>query len=208
MCSDGHQSVRYNRRVNRTHLEYLASPAWAERLLADLVPWIDSVAELGDDVLEVGPGPGLTTDILRSRAARVTAIEVDAELAGALAERLEGTNVTVLHADASKADLASGRFSAATCFSVLHHVPSVEAQDELLAEICRVLQPGAALFAVDARDLDFIRDAHEDDTFVPLHEHTLVERLLAAGFEHADVEIGDYELRFIARKSGSDPTRS
>ena len=53
--------------MNEFHLQMLASPMWAEMLQRDLLPWVDSVADLGDDVLEVGPGPGLTTDLLRER---------------------------------------------------------------------------------------------------------------------------------------------
>jgi len=45
--------------------EFLASPDWARMLETDLLPWLGRVADLGDDVLEVGPGPGLTTDKLR-----------------------------------------------------------------------------------------------------------------------------------------------
>jgi hypothetical protein len=37
-------------------------------LAKDLLPWVSSVADLGADVLEIGPGPGLTTDLLRKRA--------------------------------------------------------------------------------------------------------------------------------------------
>jgi SAM-dependent methyltransferase len=185
--------------MNRAHLDYLASEDWKERLQADLVPWIERVADLGDDVLEIGPGPGLTTDILRARAARVTAVEVDGDLAAALAGRLAGTNVDVLHADAATVDLPPGRFSAATCFSMLHHVPTPARQDEVLAAVRRLLRPGAALFAVDTRDLDFIRDAHADDTYVPLDEDTLVARVRAAGFADCALEVGDYEIRFVAR---------
>lgn len=187
--------------MNRTHLDYLASPAWAARLEADLIPWIDAVADLGDDVLEIGPGPGLTTDILRARTERVTAVEIDDDLAAALTERLAGTNVTVLNGDAAAVDLPTDRFTAATCFSVLHHVPGVEHQDRVLAAILRLLRPGAALFAVDTRDLDWLRDAHHDDVFVPLDESTLADRLRAIGFAEADVEVGEYELRFVARKA-------
>jgi SAM-dependent methyltransferase len=185
--------------VNRTHLDYLASDAWRERLAVDLVPWIEAVADLGDDVLEIGPGPGLTTDILRARADRVTAVEIDDDLAAALRARLADTNVEVLHGDAATVDLPDGRFSAATCFSVLHHVPSPEQQDAVLAGIRRKLHPGAALFAVDARDLDWLRDAHEDDTFVPLDEATLADRLQRAGFATSEIDVGDYEIRFVAR---------
>ena len=185
--------------MNRTHLDYLASDLWAERLRTDLIPWIDAVADLGDDVLEIGPGPGLTTDIVRARTAHVTAVEVDPDLAAALTERLAGTNVDVIEGDAAELDLPDGRFTAATCFSVLHHVPTVEHQDRVLASIARRLRPGAALFAVDARDLDWLRDAHDDDTFVPLDPATLDDRLHAAGFADVDLDVGEFELRFVAR---------
>jgi SAM-dependent methyltransferase len=189
--------------MNQAHLDYLGSDDWKDRLEADLVPWIERVADLGDDVLEIGPGPGLTTDILRARTAHVTAVELDDALAAALAERLAGTNVEVVHADAATVDLPHSRYSAATCFSVLHHVPTPGKQDEVFAAIRRMLRPGAALFAVDARDIDFIREVHVDDTFVPLDEHTLTDRLLAAGFADCELEVGEYELRFVARTSGA-----
>jgi SAM-dependent methyltransferase len=169
-------------------------------LQTDLLPWLERVADLGDDVLEVGPGPGLTTDLLRQRAAKVTAVELDRALAGSLAERLAGTNVEVIHGDASDTGLVADRFSAATCFSVIHHVPSPAAQDRLLAEIYRVLRPGAALFATDSRDLDFIRSFHEDDIFVPLGEDDVATRLAAIGFVDVDIEVGDFEIRFSATK--------
>jgi SAM-dependent methyltransferase len=186
--------------VNQAHLEFLASPEWARMLEIDLLPWLERVGELGDDVLEVGPGSGLTTDLLRPRAARITAVELDGKLAHALAERLDTTNVDVIHGDATNSGLASNRFSAATCFSVLHHVPSPEAQDRILAEIYRVLRPGAALFATDSRDLDIIRLFHKDDIFVPLGDDTIAPRLAAVGFVEIDAEAGDYDIRFSARK--------
>jgi ubiquinone/menaquinone biosynthesis C-methylase UbiE len=187
--------------MNRSHLEYLASPAWAERLRADLVPWIERVADLGDDVLEVGPGPGLTTDLLRERAGRVTAVELDDALATKLALRLATSNVEVVTGDATRLAFEADRFSAVTAFSMLHHVPTAEQQDAILREACRVLRPGGGLFATDARDLDAIRQGHEDDTFVPLPPETLVGRLEAAGFSDVQIEVGDYEIRFSARKA-------
>src|SRR5437588_3708492 len=143
--------------MNETHLQFLASPEWARMLETDLLPWLVGVADLGDDVLEVGPGPGLTTDLLRERTAKLTTVEVDAQLAIALAARLSGTNVEVIHADATDSGLASDRFSAATCFSMLHHVPSSELQDLLFAELHRVLRPAGALVGVDAVDNELIR---------------------------------------------------
>src|ERR1700736_6347890 len=115
--------------MNESHLKFLASPEWAQMLETDLLPWLVGVADLGDDVVEVGPGPGLTTDLLRQRTTRVTAVEVDAGLAAALATRLSGTNVEVIHRDGTDTGLPPNRFSAATCFAMLHHMPTPELQD-------------------------------------------------------------------------------
>lgn len=186
--------------MNETHTAYLASDDWADRLRTNLLPWIDRHAALGDDILEIGPGPGLTTDILRERAGAVTAVEIDGELAARLAARLGASNVEVVHGDARQLDFAAGRFTAVTCFSMLHHVPTVQLQDAILREACRVLQPGGWLIAADTLDLEAIRAGHEGDTFLPLPPETLERRLETAGFERVQLEIGDYELRFSARK--------
>jgi SAM-dependent methyltransferase len=186
--------------MNEAHLNYLASPEWAARLESDLLPWIERVAKLGNDVLEIGPGPGLTTDILRRRSVRVTAVEMDSALAKSLAQRLQGTNVDVVEGDAAALAFDSDRFSAATAFSVLHHVPTGAQQDRILGEILRVLAPGGGLFATDARDLENIRKAHENDTFHPLPTDTLVRRLERIGFQHINVEIAEYEIRVVAYK--------
>jgi 16S rRNA A1518/A1519 N6-dimethyltransferase RsmA/KsgA/DIM1 with predicted DNA glycosylase/AP lyase activity len=51
----------------------------------------------GDDVLEIGPGPGVTTDLLRTLVPRLTTLEVDADSAAALQQRLDGSGVRVVH---------------------------------------------------------------------------------------------------------------
>jgi SAM-dependent methyltransferase len=197
--------------MNQAHLEFLASPWWANYLETELLPWVLGATDLGDDVLEVGPGPGLTTDLLRRRVLTLTAVEVDGDLAGALADRLAGTNVEVVHADATESGLATDRFSAATCFTMLHHVPSPELQDRLFAEVRRVLRAGGTFIGTDSIDSDAIRQGHVDDVFVPVDPATLGLRLEAAGFVDVSVERasdawGD-RVRFHARKpvpGGSD----
>jgi len=186
--------------MNESHLRALASPQWAQILENNLLPWVTSVADLGDDVIEVGPGPGLSTDLLRRGAARVTAVEIDPVLAGALTERLAGTNVVVVNGNAAETGFPGGRFSAAACFSMLHHVPTADEQDRIFRELFRVLRPGGVLVAVDAYDNARIREAHTDDVFVPLDPETLADRLAAAGFAGVGIERAEYEIRFYAGK--------
>ncbi len=193
--------------MNEAHLQFLASPDWARWLETELLPWLAQVAELGDDVLEVGPGPGLTTDLLRQRAPKVTAVEIDADLASALATRLAGTNVEVVHADATDTGLAANRFSAATCFSMLHHVPSPEMQDRVFTEVHRLLRPGGAFLGTDSVDGELIRQFHDGDVFVPIPPEDLGRRLEQAGFEALNVDVGEFELRFHARKPSSQVER-
>src|SRR5256885_13331787 len=42
--------------------------------------------------------------------------------------------------DATKSALPNDRFTTATCFSMLHHMPEARMQDELFAEVHRVLR--------------------------------------------------------------------
>ena len=186
--------------MNQAHLDFLASPAWARWLETELLPWLLTVGDLGDDLLEIGPGPGLTTDLLRARVRRITAVELDSSLASALAARMAGTNVDVVHADATASGLPSDRFSAAACFSMLHHIPTPADQDRLFAEVYRVLRPGGSFVATDSQDLDVIRVFHEQDIFVPLDPDELCDRLRSAGFTTIEVSPTDFEIRFSARK--------
>jgi SAM-dependent methyltransferase len=173
--------------MNERHLQLCASAEWAETVQHEILPWALGGRNLGDDVLEVGPGPGMTTDVLRRTIARLTAVEVDAHLASALAQRLAGSNVDVVHADGRSLPFENGRFSGATSFTMLHHVPSAAEQDRLLAELRRVLRPRGLLIGVDSIDGPEWRDLHTGDICVPIDPDKLAERLLHAGF--VDVEV-------------------
>ncbi|MGN6474860.1 MAG: class I SAM-dependent methyltransferase [Mycobacteriales bacterium] len=189
--------------MNKGHLEFLASPAWTEMLKTDLLPWVDSVGDLGDNVIEIGPGPGLTTDLVRPRVSSLTAIELDDDLAAALQQRMAGTNVNVMHADATRTGLPTGEFSTVLCFSMLHHMTSPEQQDLLFVEVNRLLRPGGLFVGVDAVDSDFMREVHVDDTYVPVGLDNVTDRFSAAGLGGIVIEPGDYQFRFRATKPGA-----
>jgi len=181
--------------MNDAHLEFCASPEWRQMVEELVMPPALQGQDLGDDVIEVGPGPGFTTDVLRKRTAHLTAVEIDPDLAGRLADRLAGTNVEVICADASALDLPDDRFTGATSFNMLHHVPTAEAQDSIFFELARVLRPGGRLIAADAAPQDQLDAFHEGDTYNPIGPDDLEPRLRDAGF--TDIEIRDYELGWI-----------
>jgi 16S rRNA (adenine1518-N6/adenine1519-N6)-dimethyltransferase len=69
---------------------------------------IVDAAEIGarDDVLEIGPGPGVLTAALADRARSVTAVEIDERMVAVLRDTLgERANVKIVRADALDVDL-------------------------------------------------------------------------------------------------------
>jgi ubiquinone/menaquinone biosynthesis C-methylase UbiE len=192
--------------MNERHLQLCASAEWAQTVREEILPWVVGARRLGDDVLEVGPGPGLVTDELRRQVPRLTAVEVDPQLAQALAARLKSEpNVEVVHADGAALPFPDARFSGATCFTMLHHVPSADHQDRLLTELKRVIQPEGLLVGVDSLDRPEWRDLHAGDTCVPVDPATFKARLEQAGFVEVEVELDKDEpaqarrFRFAAR---------
>lgn len=165
-----------------------------------VLPWVLEGIDLGSNVLEVGPGPGLTTDLLRTRVARLTAVEIDEGFAASLSRRMAGRNVTVLHEDATAMSLADGTFDGAVSFTMLHHVPSVALQDRLLAEVARVLRPGGTFAGVDSLYSRPFGLLHLFDTMVPVAPSSFPARLQAAGFVDVRVDVNPYAFRFRARR--------
>ncbi len=185
--------------MNRVHHWICGSGYW-RKTLDGRVPWVVDNAELGPDVLEIGPGPGLTTDVLRFKTRRLTALELDAGLAQKLALRLRGTNVEVVTGDATAMPFPDGRFTGAVSFTMLHHIPSAELQDRLLREVRRVLRPGGVFVGSDSLQGWLMRLIHIGDTLVPVDPETFGRRLEAAGFEVVGVEKNSGAFRFHARR--------
>ena len=178
--------------MNNAHRDLCASDEWYEVLRDLILPYALADAALGDDVLEVGPGPGRTTDLLHPQVEQLTAIELDIDLADALRERLVGTNVTVVHGDETDMPFEDARFSGAVSFTMLHHVPTVVLQDRLFAEVGRVLRAGALFVASDSVASDELAGFHDDDVYNPVDPHGVEARLLAAGFRDVAVRSNEF----------------
>jgi SAM-dependent methyltransferase len=184
--------------VNDNH-ELCSSPEWAEGLKISVLIPLSTGLELGDVMLEVGPGPGAATGWLRQRVKRLVAVELDATAAATLANSYQGTNVEVVVGDASSIDCPDDSFDSAGCFTMLHHVSSTARQNRILAEIMRVLRPGGVFIGSDSIASDGLHHFHEGDVYNPIDPGSLYTRLTTVGFTRVSVMVDDH-LNFVAYK--------
>jgi SAM-dependent methyltransferase len=194
--------------MNLIHRWLCSSARWKKVVETYILPWTLDGLNLGSDVLEVGPGPGVSTDLLRTRVAHLTCVEADRGLADKLRRRLD-QSVCVMCEDATAMSLPDESFDGAVCFTMLHHVPSVAKQDRLLREVARVLRPGGLFAGTDSLYSRAFRLLHLFDTMVVVDPSTFAARLKAAGFGEVHVDVMEpYAFRFRARKSTSEPDGS
>lgn len=185
--------------MNEQHRICCGGPEWAALVRDSVVPWVTRGLELGSHLLEVGPGYGATTDVLRGMVPTLTAVEIDEELAANLATRFAGTNVTILNADATALPFEPGAFTAAICMTMLHHVPTPELQDEILAAMARAVAPGGMVMGSDNLDSPLFREGHVGDTCVPVDPANLQKRLERIGLVDVEVETNPFAFRFRGR---------
>ena len=186
--------------MNRFHRWFCRSNLWRRMVHDALLPWALKDVELAGPLLEVGPGPGLTTDVLRHRTTPLTAVEIDPNLARSLKDRLQRTNVDVILGDATAMPFGDAAFSRAVSFTMLHHVPDATKQDQLLAEVCRVLRPGGIFVGSDSTWSVALQLIHLFDTMVLVDPDTFGARLEAAGFMDVHVDEAKGAFRFRAQR--------
>ena len=186
--------------MNRVHNVLCSSGWWARRAEHELIPFGVDGIDLGDDVLEIGPGFGATTRVLAGRVSQLTAVELDTGYCERLQAELAGA-VTVIQGDATRLPFADGRFSAVLCFTMLHHIPSVAEQDRAFVEIARVLRPGGTFAGTDSIGTGWLFHAiHIGDTLNLIDPDTLPTRLHGAGLATVEVKRGARSFRWRAAK--------
>jgi ubiquinone/menaquinone biosynthesis C-methylase UbiE len=179
--------------MNILHRWFCSSSLWKKTAGEHILPWVLEGLELGPNVLEVGPGYGAVTERLCSLVDHLTCVEIDGPLAEKLRLRLrtQCQNLTVLCESATHMSFRDSAFDGVVCFTMLHHVPSAALQDQLLAEVARVLRPGGTF----AGGL-----LHLFDTMVVVEPSSLSDRLRAAGFEDIQIDVATGMFRFRGRK--------
>jgi SAM-dependent methyltransferase len=183
--------------MNWYHRHLCSSEGWEDFMAGTVVPAVLAGAELGDNVLEVGPGYGAGTRSLLSRTARLTVLERDPDLVARLRVSF-GDGLTVVHGDATSMPWDRATFSAVVCFTMLHHLSSPVAQDRLFAEAARVLIPAGVFAGADSRSRLRFRVIHLGDTCTPVAPSGLAERLRRAGFIDPVVHAEPRAVRFVA----------
>ncbi len=191
--------------MNSNHAKLCPSPEWARHIQDEILPALTAHASLGEDLLEIGPGPGAATEWLRHRVKRLTVLEIDQDAAAALAGRYGGGdgdgngNITVDVGDATRMSYPDDSFDSVGSFTMLHHVPTQAGQNAILAEALRVLRPGGVLIASDSLASNGLHHFHEGDTYNPVEPGSLVCRLQTLGFGALTIMVDDV-VKFVARK--------
>jgi SAM-dependent methyltransferase len=189
--------------MNENHARVCGSQEWAEYLQTEVLPVVTRDVDLGAAMLEIGPGPGAATDWLRHKVSQLTVVEVDEAAAAALDERYRGTNVEVRTGSGAKLDYPDACVDSVGTFTMLHHVPTLDLQNKILAEAFRVLRPGGVLVGSDSLPGNDLHHFHADDTYNPVDPASLLGRLQTIGFSQITVMV-DERLMFIARKPAKE----
>jgi ubiquinone/menaquinone biosynthesis C-methylase UbiE len=191
--------------MNENHTQLCPSPEWAAHIQDEVLPSLTSLATLGEDMLELGPGPGAATEWLRHRVRRLVAVESDEVAAEKLARRFASSNVEVVVGDATSLVYGDESFDSVGTFTMLHHVATAQLQQRLLVEAFRVLRPGGTLVGSDSLASNHLHLFHGDDTYNPIDPASLLIRLQVVGFTSIALFV-DYDVRFVAKKPDSDET--
>jgi ubiquinone/menaquinone biosynthesis C-methylase UbiE len=186
--------------VNAVHNVICSSKWWDRRVKDELLPWGLNDVELGDDVLEIGPGFGATTRRLAPSLPHLTVLELEPSYCERLRREL-GDRVTVVQGDATQLPFEDGCFSGVVCFTMLHHIPAAESQNRVFAEVARVLRPGGTFAGTDSIGTGALfKLIHVGDILKPIDPDGLPARFAHAGLTGAKISRGGRSFRFRATK--------
>lgn len=168
--------------MNRVETMLMNNPARAWLQRAYEVPLLQRLgARLGgSDVVEIGCGRGVGTELLLQRmgAAHVSALDLDPAMVERARRRLarHGARVDVQVGDACDLPLADAGTDAVVDFGVIHHVP---AWRDAVAEAARVLRPGGQFVFEEVTRHALERRSYRTFLEHPEHDRFSAEEFIA-----------------------------
>ncbi|HET6151777.1 MAG TPA: class I SAM-dependent methyltransferase [Marmoricola sp.] len=187
------------RNMNRFHRWYCGTGHWRRHLTGTILPRVVAESDLGDLVLELGPGRGASTAWLKGTTGSLTSLELDPELAAGLEARFASDGqVAIVNGSATAVPFDDRAFSGVVCTTMLHHVPTAAEQDRLFAEARRVLAAGGVFCGSDSLSTPVFRLAHRGDVMNVVDPEALPDRLATAGFSEIEVARGSDFFTFRA----------
>ena len=181
--------------MNQGHMEYCASDDWRQLVHETILPVALTRRRTGRRRDRDRPGPGFTTDILRTKTAHLTAVELDEDLAASWRGGWRAATSTSWWATPRPWTSRPGGSPApppSTCSTTLRRPRRRTAS---FAELARVLGPGGTLVAADGVYSEGSALFHQDDTYNPIDPGDLEPRLAAAGF--GSVVVRTYDLGWV-----------
>jgi len=178
-----------------------SSSLWRHLTQRHLLPWVLSDMRLGDHVLEIGAGYGPATSLLRKSVARVTSLEYNHNATVKLKSLDNGRRGEALTGDGSQLPFPADTFSSVIAVLVLHHMKTRELQDQMMAEVFRVLRPGGIFVTFEVTDSWIHRVGHFRSTFTPISPGSAFARLTAAGFSRISVDFRGGGFRLSATRA-------
>lgn len=159
---------------------------------------IPFAALAGKDVLEIGCGMGLHTELMARAGARLTSVDLSPTSVEATTRRLalKKLNGRVLEADAEKLPFDAGSFDFVWSWGVIHHSSRTA---RVVREIARVLRPGA-----ECRVMVYNRQSAWAYSIL-IRDHLLRGRFLRGSFEETLYHSSDgFTARFYVREQFED----
>jgi SAM-dependent methyltransferase len=105
---------------------------------------MEGQGRFGEDVLDIGCGPGDNAVFLAGRGHRVTAVDASSAAIAQARQRARGLSIDFAVADATRLDGYEGRFGS-VLDSALFHTLSAEGRRRYAAALHRATRPGARL---------------------------------------------------------------
>lgn len=137
--------------------------------LEDLPLWRRLAEEAAGPVLDVGAGTGRVTIDLAARGHEVTALDMDADLLAALAERAAGLPVRTVAADAREFDLGR-RFALVIAPMQTVQLLGSDGRRSFLRHAARHVEPGGTVALALADALDAFDAEHDQPPLPDIHE--------------------------------------